>query len=507
MKQPLSCILSYSIHVLYTKNNLFTNHSPRQHRQIQPLTQTTNQPPIPPLRSKRRLNLKANIIIKRCLGIKRLHTAITSSIQDIIIMSEIPRRITPRSQRSTLSIQRRLRTESSILMELLRAIIGIKQQLKVVMPDIATRGINRLEREALTISQTGHHGPASLLLQRGGTIVVHDLRVHSGVSVRNIPRRVTGRSDTQRDHLSGGERRAADQRAGDVFRSHDVLLDGVLDIVRRVAGGHDTLVEGTLGAVAVVTADTQDDSALLAHGVIAGVIRASAAVVSREGPRGSITTANSPLISPALDRGSDKAVADRGITGVISLISTGEEVVLHIDHDPGPVAGAVAPGGAVPEVDGLHVAGASVGAAGLGVAVVEAAGVVVVRAVQDGVHAFGLVAGGSAGGFVVTVARAGGHEHAVGLLAIEGDGGADGAGEVVVAVDVGAVEASRGCLGQVVAVAGLVVDDGDQAGGVGTEGVLGGGVGDATGCERGDGGGGVVGATLELIEGAAEGAV
>lgn len=485
--------------MLYSKHNLFTNHDPSY-----PPDQPT---PNNPSRSKRRLNLKANIIIKRRLRVKRLHTTIASSIENILIMSEIPRRVTPRAQRSTLTIQRRLRTESSILMELLRAIIGIKQQLKVIMPDIATRGINRLEREALAVSQTSDNRPASLLLQRRGTIIIHNLCVHSRVSMRDIPRRVPRGRDTQRNNLSGGKRRTANQRADDVFSSDDVLLNGVLGIIRGISGGHDTLVEGTLGAVAVITTNTQDDSTLLAHGVIAGVIRTGTAIVRGQGARGSISAANSPLISAALNCGSDEAVRDRRITGVISLVGTREEVVLHVDHDPGAIAGTVAPGGAVTEVDGLHVAGAGVGAAGFGIAVVKAAGVVVVRAVQDGVHAFGLVAGGGARGFVVAVTRAGGHEDSVGLLAVQGDGGADGAGQVVVAVGVWAVEAAWGCLGQVVAVARLIVDDGDQAGGVGAEGVLRGGIGDAAGCERGDGGGGIIGAALELVEGAAEGAV
>ena len=55
--------------------------------------------------------------------------------------------------------------------------------------------------------------------------------------------------------------------------------------------------------------------------------------------------------------------------------------------------------------------------------------------------------------------------------------------------------------------AGLVVDDRDEAGRAGAEGVLAGGIGDSTGGQRRDGGCGIVGPAFHLVEGAAEGAV
>src|SRR3954447_3967747 len=49
----------------------------------------------------------------------------------------------------------------------------------------------------------------------------------------------------------------------------DVRLDGVVGCVGRIARGHAALEERSGGSAAVVSADSQDDRALLLHGVIA----------------------------------------------------------------------------------------------------------------------------------------------------------------------------------------------------------------------------------------------
>ena len=162
----------------------------------------------------------------------------------------------------------------------------------------------------------------------------------------------------------------------------------------------------------------------------------------------------------------------------------------------GPLPRAVAPDLDVAEVDGFHGAVAVVVAVGLGVAVVEAAAAVVVGAVEDGVHALGVVAGGDAVGVVVAVAGAGGDVDAVGLVAADGGGGGGGVGEVVGAA-CGA--AGRG-LGEVVAAAGLVVDHGDHADGAGAERVLRGGVGVPARAEHADVLGGVVRGAPDLVQ-------
>ena len=166
-------------------------------------------------------------------------------------------------------------------------------------------------------------------------------------------------------------------------------------------------------------------------------------------------------------------MVDGRIVGVVVLVHSGEQTVLQVGHDPRAVARTVAPDLDVAEVDGLHGAVAVVVAVRLGVAVVEAAAAVVVRAVEDRVHALGVVPGGDAVGVVVAVAGAGRHEDAVGLVTSHRGGRGGRVGEVVGA----ARGTAAGCLGEVVAAARLVVDDRDQAGRARAERVLGGGVG------------------------------
>src|SRR5204862_4148694 len=187
--------------------------------------------------------------------------------------------------------------------------------------------------------------------------------------------------------------------------------------------------------------------------------------------------------------------------GVEPGVDPGVEAVLQVGHDPGPVAGAVAPDLDVAEVDGLHGAVAVVPAVALGVAVVEAAATVVVGTVEDRVHAFRLVTGGGAGGVVVAVAGTGRHEHAVRLVAVDRDRCRGRVRQVVVSTGRRPGEPAGRCLGEVVTPAGLVVDDRDEARRVGTERVLRGGVGVTAGAQHTDVPGGVVGRAADLVEG------
>lgn len=90
----------------------------------------------------------------------------------------------------------------------------------------------------------------------------------------------------------------------------------------------------------------------------------------------------------------------------------------NISHDPWTATGASAPDGVGAVVDGLHVAGASVRVAGLGVAVIETAGIVVVGTIKHGVHALWLISSSNTIGLVDTVAGAGRDKDTIGLLAI-----------------------------------------------------------------------------------------
>ena len=138
--------------------------------------------------------------------------------------------------------------------------------------------------------------------------------------------------------------------------------------------------------------------------------------------------------------------------------------------------------------------------AGLGVAVVEAAATVVVGAVEDLVHALRRVACSCAAGGVVAVAGAGRDEDAVRLLTIQRDWCANRAGQVVVAIGFWAAEAAGRSLGKVITAAGLVVNDRDEAGRAGAEGVLGGGIGNTAGGQWRDVGRSIVGAAFYLVE-------
>ncbi len=148
----------------------------------------------------------------------------------------------------------------------------------------------------------------------------------------------------------------------------------------------------------------------------------------------------------ALDDGGDEPVVDGGEV-VVARVHPGEQAPLQVGHDPRTGSGPVAPLLVGAEVDGLHDGGGVGLAVGLRVAVVEAAPLVVVGAVQDGVDALGLVAGGDAVGVVVAVAGAGLDADAVGLLAADGDRGRLRVGQVVPSAGGGDRASSRAAPG------------------------------------------------------------
>ncbi|HEY5004605.1 MAG TPA: hypothetical protein VII61_15690, partial [Ktedonobacteraceae bacterium] len=153
-----------------------------------------------------------------------------------------------------------------------------------------------------------------------------------------------------------------------------------------------------------------------------------------------------------------------------------------VRHDPGAIARTVAPHFDISEIDGFHVAVAGIVVARLGVAVVEAASTVVVRAVEDCVLALCIVAGRDARGVVVAVPGAGSHVDAVDVVT------ADRQWQRV-RVRQGIRTASGPAtwrLGEIVATPGLVVDDGDDAGRASAERILRGSVGKAARTQDAD---------------------
>ena len=123
-----------------------------------------------------------------------------------------------------------------------------------------------------------------------------------------------------------------------------------------------------------------------------------------------------PDIGSALDHRGDIVSSDGQVTIIVTGVSSGPQTVFQVRHDPGARARTVAPIGGISKIDGFHGAVAIVIVGLLGVAVVEAASTVVVRAVEDRVLALGIVAGRDARGGVVAVPDARSDVDAVDLV-------------------------------------------------------------------------------------------
>lgn len=223
--------------------------------------------------------------------------------------------------------------------------------------------------------------------------------------------------------------RAAVEARRSITLRDNVGLHLVLGIVAGVAAGHDTLVKGALSAVTVITASAEDDGTLLAHGVVAAV-GALTIVECREGTAVAVTTADGPVVGFTLDDSRHETVVYGRVALVMDMVITSEQTVLQVSHDPGSVAGAGTTARTVAgsKVDGLHVSVARISAVSLGIAVVEAAGGVVVSAVKDSVHALRVIVRRGTVRMIVPVAGEGRDENAVRLVAVQGNRGTDGAG-------------------------------------------------------------------------------
>lgn len=382
-----------------------------------------------------------------------MNTAVARDVGYVAVMADIAGGIAPGSNRIALAVEAGLRAERGILVKLLGAVVGIEQEREVGVPYVAAGCVLGFERKAGAVAKAGANRPAGLLFEGGAAGRRDDLGVDGGASVCEVAGRVAGRGGPQRDGGAHGERRATGQRRGGVFGGYNIGLHRVLGGVGRIASRHDAFVEGALGAVAIVTADTENDGALFAHRVVARLAGARAAVVRRQRAGRSIGAADRPLVGTSLDDRRQEAGGDGGVASVVASARAREQAVLEIGHDPRAAARARAPSSAVAKVDGLHVAVADIEIVGLGVAVVEAAGAVVVGPVEDGVHALGRVALGRAAHGVVAVAGAGRDEDAVRLLAVQRDRRARGAGQVVVTIGFRALEAAGRRLGEVITAA------------------------------------------------------
>lgn len=501
------------------------------------------------LSSKGIVHFKAHVVDKGQGSIKLVHPPIAGHEAPVGEMANVTRRVVPRADRAARAAEAGLRAEGGVFAEGLAVVVGRDQEHELAVSQEAAGRVDGLEGDAVALGQAGADGPRGRLLERAVAGRRNDLRVDGGARVRQVARVVARRGDLQRDGRAGREGSAARQGRRGIASGHDVGLHLVLRLVAGVARGHHALVEGALRAVAVVAADAEDDGALLAHGVVATDRRPRARVEGVEGAFGGVASADRPpaqtvstrrgrggagagehsLVRTALDDGGDEAMGDGRVGILLASALAGEQAVLEISHDPRSAAGARSPGGAVAEVDGLHVAVARVVAVQLGVSIVEAAHAVVMRAVEDGIptgpppsaprlpatrrrpfapaegdlHALGLVARRE-DRIVVAIARPRRDEHAVRRRVLHLHRRARGAGKVVEAVLLRTAEASRGRLVQVGAVAGLVVDDGDQARRLLAELVLLGRVGDAARRRGPDARRAPVRGASDLVQGAGE---
>jgi hypothetical protein len=260
----------------------------------------------------------------------------------------------------------------------------------------------------------------------------------------------------------------------------DVGLDRVFGRVRRVARRHRTFEEGTCGPLAVVAANAQDNRALLVHGIVSRDVGALSIVHRGQVTRLRIARLDRPLIRFAFHHRGDVVRCDGLVATVEMAVDSGKQPVFQVRHNPGAFARTVAPHFDFAEVNGFHVPIAGVMIVGFGVAVVEAASPVIVRAVEDGVLALGIVTRRDSRGVVVAVPGARSHVDAVDMVTPNRQWQGARIRQIVRT----AGSPTGGCLGEIVAVPGLVVDDGDDAGRVSTECILRGGVGIASCAKR-----------------------
>lgn len=390
-------------------------------------------------------------------------------------MADVAGGVAPGADGHALAVDAGLGAVGGVLAEGLAAVGGVDVELVVLVADEAPRGVDGLEGEAAGVAEAGADGPLGVAGRGGDLLGVDGLAV-----VGEEPARAAGRGGGEGHRGADGQGVADVEVRLGVAGGGDVGLHLGVGVVRGVAGDHGALVKGALGAVAVVAADAEDDGALLAHGVVVALGGARAVVDGLDGVRVAVAALEGPVVARvALEVAGDEARRLHRVVRLLALLAAGEEVVLQVGHDPGPVAVAgAAPAVALAEVERLHAPVADALAGGvdvvrLGVAVVEAARRVVVRAVEHGVHALGVVVERDALGLVVAVPRHGRAEHAVRPLAVERHGRAVRARQEVEAAGLGTVAgAAAGGTRQVVLVAGLVVDDGDAARLAVAEGVL-----------------------------------
>ena len=184
-------------------------------------------------------------------------------------MAEIACRIAPGPKRVALTVEAGQWAKCGVFMELLGAVVGVEYKHKVIVSYITAGGIDGLKREAATVRKASYNRPAGSLFLGSGVRRRGDLCVDDGAGVCDVACRVTRCGYSHRDRRTGIERRAAGQRRDGVSSGYNVSLHRVLGGRRWIARNHRAFIERSLRAVAVVSADAENDCALLVHWVVA----------------------------------------------------------------------------------------------------------------------------------------------------------------------------------------------------------------------------------------------
>jgi hypothetical protein len=142
----------------------------------------------------------------------------------------------------------------------------------------------------------------------------------------------------------------------------------------------------------------------------------------------------------------------------------------------------------------------SVCTAGLGVAIIEAASIVKVRAIKDSVHSLRFIAFSRARHLVVAISSTRGDEHAVCLLAIECHRCAISGSKVIITIGFRPLECTTRCLRKIIVAARLIVNDGDETCCAGAKLVLESSVGNTASGQGHNLCSGIVRAALHLVE-------
>src|SRR6185369_1676891 len=281
-------------------------------------------------------------------------------------------------------------------------------------------------------------------------------------------------------------------RSLSVFGGHDGGLQRIHRLLRcDRTDRHCAFVEAPFSSVAVVTADAQDDGALLLHRDIAGFFRTYAVVHRLQGAGGCVTAVDreaalaAVLVFGVAQKDPRHEVVLEGHVGgnvfVLFVFPAGVQTVFEICHHPrsGFAAGASPPNDAAAKIERFHRAVAVVVGGRFGVAVVETTAVLEVLLASHPVHGFGVVAFDHpvsgldvATGAARAIADARFDQNAVGRvpvdLHLEGIGIRRAVGS--------RLGAAFGCGFEIVLLSGLVVDLGHRAGCAGAKGVVGGNV-------------------------------